>query len=96
MAKFLSVINGIPYMVAESAGITIYDETTELASSLSAGTAISLPSAKTFTGDELEVYLSGVRVDIDRDFTKTSSTQIQFAYDLPIGTLIRFRIDRGA
>lgn len=106
MAKFLQLSNGIPRMVDESASPTIYDETLEVVSSgagageingpISAGTPVTLPSSKTYVGDELECYIDGDRLTPVFDYTFNSSTTVTFTFELLVGDVIRFRIDRGS
>jgi len=105
MAK-LELIGGIPRMRPESANPAIYDETLEIVGSgagagqlngpISAGTPITLPSSKTYTGDELEVYLESDRLIPIFDYSYSSATQIAFTFEIKVGDVIRLRIDRGA
>lgn len=105
MAK-LELVNALPRMKAESGSPTIYDETLEVVSSgagageingpITSGTSITLPSSKTYTGDELEIYLNGDRLVPVFDYSYDSSTQVSFTFELVVGDIIRFRIDRGA
>lgn len=105
MGKFLRVIDGVPRMVEEGGSPSIYDETitvvaaapgsNEILGPVTAGTHITLPNSKTYTGDELQVYLNGIRMDDVLDYTHFSSTQIDFVFDLEVGDLIRFYIDRN-
>lgn len=105
MAKKLALVSGIPRMVDESASPTIYDETLEVVSSgagageingpISAGTPVTLPSAKTYTGDELECYIDGDRLTPVFDYTFDSTSTVAFTFELKAGDVLRFRIDRG-
>lgn len=102
----LELINGLPRMTAEAGAPTIYDETLTVVSSgagageingpISAGVPIALPSGKTYTGDELEVYLDGDRLTPVFDYTFDSSTEVAFTFEIKVGDVIRFRIDRSA
>ena len=104
MAKFLTLSNGIPRLQSESSSIIIYDETLEVVSSgagagqingpITAGTPVTLPSGQTYTGDEL--YFSTDRLIPIYDYTFNSSTTVVFTFELKVGDLIRFRIDRSA
>ena len=109
MARKLQLINGIPRMAEESATPVIYDETITVVSSgasgnnldgpISAGVAITLPDSGTYIASELEVYLSGQRIDEIFDYNHIGSgtrTQVSFTFDLEVDDKIRFRIDRGA
>lgn len=105
MAKKLALVAGIPRMVEESANPAIYDQALKVVSGtagageitgpISAGTPITLPSGKTYTSDELEVYLAGDRMKAVFDYNYTSSTQVSFTFQLLVGDVIRFRIDRA-
>ena len=77
---------------------TIYDETTVIGSGgISTGTPITLPSSKTFTGDELELFLGGQFLEPGFDYTYvgdgTDYTQISVTFDLLENERLRFRID---
>ena len=111
MGRFLRLINGIPRMADEAAGssIEIYDESLEVVASgagagqingpITTGTPITLPNAKVYTDEELEVYLNGTRLDNPGDYAYEGSgarTQISFAFDIIVTDIIRFRIDRSA
>jgi len=96
----LSLVNGIPRMTTEAGSIAIYDQTFTVVSDITAGTAVTLPLAQTYTSEELEVRLNGVRMDSGVDYTFVGSpprTQILFTLDLVGGVnpdQINFRIDR--
>jgi hypothetical protein len=102
MAKFLQLVSGIPRMVTESSAVTIYDQTFTVISDITTGTPITLPSAGTYTGEELEVRLNGIRMDSGIDYNFIGSpprTQISFTFDLVGGSnpdYINFRVDRPA
>lgn len=105
MAK-LELVNGVPRMRAEAAAPSIYDETLEVVSGtagagevqgpISAGTPVTLPDSKTYTGDELEVWLDGDRLVPIFDYTFDSSTTVAFTFEIKVGDTLRFRIDRPA
>jgi len=109
MAKFLRLVNGVPRMVDESASPTIYDESIDVVSGtpgageiqgpVSAGTPVTLPSSKTYDSEELEVWLNNVRLEVVADYNyegSTPRTQVSFTFNLEVGDVVRFRIDRGA
>ena len=109
MAKKLQLVNGIPRMIDESSTPAIYDETitivesatgdNELDGPISTGIAITLPGSGTYEASELEIYLSGQRIDEIFDYNYIgvgTRTQVSFTFDLEIDDKIRFRIDRGA
>jgi len=105
MAKFTRIISGVLRSFDESGSPTIYDRTILIVASgavspdlngpVSAGTSISLPSGQTYTGDELQVYLNGLRLDDVLDYNTTSSTQVQMTFNLEAGDKLRFYIDRN-
>lgn len=105
MAKFLRLSNGVPRSFDESGSPAIYDRTISILASgavspdlngpISAGTNITLPSGQTYTGEELQVYLNGLRLDDVLDYNTTSSTQIQMTFSLEAGDKLRFYIDRN-
>lgn len=110
MARVLELINGVPRMRDETGGaITIYDESitivasspgaNELVGPIVTGTPVTLPSSKTYDSNELEVYINGQRIEDVFDYNLVGSpprTQVSFTFDLEIGDIIRFRIDRSA
>ena len=110
MASVLSLVNGIPRSITVSASPAIYDERLEVVASgagageinaadAETGDPVTLPSAKTYTSDELEIYLNGQRLEDTVDYSYVSSpprTQISFTFDLVAGDVIRFRIDRDS
>lgn len=93
-------------MRAEAASPAIYDETLKVVTSgagageingpISAGTPVTLPSSKTYTGNELEVYLDGDRLKPVFDYSFASGTTVSFTFELKVDDVIRFRIDRAA
>jgi hypothetical protein len=108
MGKFLRLSNGIPRMVEETGLVEIYDERLTVVSSspgagevegpISTGTPITLPDSRTYVGLELKVFLNGQPLESVEDFTFEGSpprTQISFNFDIEVGDLIRFRIDRA-
>ena len=99
MAKFLQIINGIPRMITETAAVTIYDQTTTLVAGVTTGVAVTLPASGTYTGEELELRLNGVKMDSGIDYNFVGSpprTQVSFTFDLVIGDQLNFRVDRPA
>jgi len=98
MGNFLRLQNGIPRSAAEGSGAAIYDASVELASPITAGTSVTLPSSQTYDSGELEVYLNGTRLEAVFDYTYVGSpprTQVQFTFNLVVGDHYRFRIDRA-
>lgn len=102
MSKKLTLVAGVPRMVDEAAATTIYDQTLVVVSDITAGTPVTLPSGGTYTDEELEIRLNGVRMDsgIDYNFVGIAPrTQVSFTFDLVGGANpdnINFRVDRPA
>jgi hypothetical protein len=93
MAKFLQIVNGIPRMVSTSS--TTYDQLATIGGTITAGTAITLPSSQTYTGVELQVYVNGIFQEVTVDYNYVGSaprTQVTFTYDLLTTDQLRFRI----
>lgn len=105
MAKFLRLVNGIMKSFEESGSSPIYDRYLEVVASgaganqingpITAGTNITLPSSQTCTGDELQIFLNGLRLDNVLDYNHVSSTQISFLFNLEVTDVLRFYIDRN-
>jgi len=105
MAKFTRIVNGVLRSFEESGSPTIYDQTISIVASgavspdlngpVTSGTNITLPSSKTYTGDELRITLNGIILDNVLDYNYVSSTQINFLFNLEVGDAVRFFIDRG-
>jgi len=105
--KELELVDGIRKMTNAEAPLAIYDQTigivassptgNELIGPIVAGVDITLPAAQTYddTSEQLEVYLNGLRMEVDRDYNQVSTTQIEFVFDIVVGDSIRFRIDRN-
>ncbi len=98
MAKKLALVNGIPRMMPELGGVvTIYDQTYDVVSLITSGTPLTLPAAGSYTDEELEVSLNGVRMDSGVDYSYVGvapRTQITFAFDLVSNDRVHFRIDQ--
>jgi hypothetical protein len=109
MASFITVISGIPTLQTESAAATIYNETltvvsgtpgtNEVQGPVTTGTAVTLPQSGTYTQDELEIRLNGVRLEEVVDYqiigASPPRTQVQFTFDLVVGDQLVFRVDRA-
>lgn len=96
MAKALQLVNGVPRTVTIGEP-TIYDQASNINSTINTGTNVPLPSGQTYDSSELEVYLNGVRLTYTYDYNYVGSvprTQITFTFDLVSGDVVRFRIDR--
>ena len=106
MAKKLALVAGIPRMTEESASPAIYDQTLTVVASgaganevngpITAGIPVTLPASKAYDSLELEVYLAGDRLKPIFDYNYDSSTTVSFTFQLLVGDVIRFRIDRSA
>jgi hypothetical protein len=107
MGSFVRLVNGVPRTFAESSSVTIYDQSITVVTSgaganqvngpVTAGTSVTLPSSKTFTSAELQIYLNGDRLEPTIDYSYVGSpprTQVQFTFDLLVGDRLDFRIDR--
>lgn len=100
MGRFLRISNGVARSFDEATAPSIYDQTVTLGATLTTGTAYTIPSSQTYTSEELEVYLNGIRLDSLIDFNYVGGspprTQITFTFDLLSGDILRFRIDRNS
>lgn len=106
MTKLVQLLNGVPRVnnISTGAGPTIYDEHVTIVASgaganemngpVTSGSPVTLPGAKTYTAEELEVYVNGQRLEDVFDYSHASSTTVTFTFDLVVGDRIRFRIDR--
>lgn len=102
MAKKLALVSGLPRMVDEGAALSIYDETFTVVTNITTGTPVTLPNSGTYTGEELEIRLNGVRMDSGIDYNTVGAgptrTQVVFTFDLLGGTYpdsVNFRVDRA-
>ena len=86
----------------------VYDATLTLVTSspgagqiigpITAGTAVTLPNSQTYNSSELNVFLNGQKLEVTFDYTYVGSvprTQIQFTFDLVVGDMIEFNIERS-
>ena len=76
---------------------TIYDQTYSVGSTITTGTAITLPASGTYSSAELEVYLNGQVMSPTTDYAYVGSiprTQITLTFDAIAGDLIRFKVMR--
>jgi hypothetical protein len=99
----LSLVRGVPR--GQSTLPLIYDQSTSVASPITAGTALTLPASGTYTLNSssvanLQVYLNGDRMEQTFDWTTSGSgpnyTAIQFTFNLVAGDRVDFRIDRAS
>ena len=108
MAKKLTLVSGLPRMVNEGASATpIYDQSLTVVASgaganevngpINAGVSVTLPSAGTYNSTELQIFLNGTRLEAVFDYNYVGAvmrTQVQFTFDLVVGDVLVFRIDR--
>lgn len=96
--KFTQLVNGFLRSVSESNPVTtIYDQEFIAGSVVTTGTAITLPSSKTYTSAELNVFFNGQRLFLADDYNYVGTaprTQITLTFDLMIGDKVGFVIDR--
>jgi len=94
MAKRLVLVNGIPRMVEE---LEIYNEIIIVDFIITTGSPVTLPNSKTYLGDELEVRLNDLLLQLGIDYNVEGSSpysQVSFTFDLIPPDQINFRIDR--
>ena len=99
MGKFLRLSNGVARSFDEASSVTIYDQAIDVASTITTGTPVTLPSGGTYDSQELEVYFNGQVLDDVADYNFVGvvpRTQVAFTFQLEIGDRIRFRKIRGA
>lgn len=99
MGKFLRLVAGQQRSFDESSSPTIYDQLVTIGSTITTGTAQTLPAGGTYDSAELEIWLSGQRLAVTEDYNYVGSplrTQVTFTFDLVAGDKIRYRVDRGA
>jgi hypothetical protein len=91
----ISTGDRIHFRINQSADpFTIYDEIIAVGSTITTGTAITLPNSQTYTDVELEVYLNGQLLEDVSDYNYVGiapRTQIQMTFDLIAGDRLRFR-----
>lgn len=95
MSRFVQIVNGVLRGVSQNA-IAIYDESTEITSTLTSGSPLTLPSGQTYEGSDLKVFFNGQAIETVRDYNFVGSaprTQVSFTFDLEPGDVIRFRIN---
>lgn len=93
MTSFTRFVNGVLTTVQ----IDSFDESIAYPSGLSAATNITIPNSKSFTtsdASDILIIANNTLREVTRDFTVVGSgptyTQIQFIYDLPTNTTVRF------
>lgn len=95
MATILKLVNGLPTMV--DTADTAFDDSIYYASGLTSGTNITIPNSNEFINTDASDIIITVNKqlqEVTRDFTVVGSspyTQIQFSYDLPSDSVVRFK-----
>jgi hypothetical protein len=98
MATFTSIVNGVLRSSNASGLPSIYDQTIAVASTITTGTAVTLPASQTYTSSELTVELNTVVLEPGVDFNYVGTgarTQITLTFDLINGDRLRFQIMRN-
>lgn len=99
MSLATSIVTGVLRLVSISATLpSIYDASENIATTITSGTAHTLPSSGSYTGDELEVYFNGQVLDPTTDYSSVGTgtkTQISFTFNLLSGDHLRYRTIRG-
>ena len=108
MAKFLRLVNGVPRQFDEASTISVYDEiltvvadspsSNEVEGPITTGSNVTLPNSGEYDSIELEVYLNGTRLNDVMDYNYEGSsprTEVSFTFDLIVGDVLRFRVDRA-
>ena len=98
MANVLALVNGVPRMTVTAVTyVAVYDASITLVSTVTSGTAITLPSGQQYNSTELNIFLNGQKLD-PADYTYVGSvprTQVSFGQNLVAGDLLEFQIERA-
>jgi len=95
---FLALVNGFPRSQAANVYVPVYDQRYTVASPITSGTAVTLPASGSYVGAELQVYFNGQRLEPSADYNYVGSgtkTQVTFTFNLVVGDLVDFRVDRS-
>lgn len=109
MANALAMVNGVPratisaapYIAAYSANLTVVASgatTGQINGPVNAGVSVTLPNSQTYNSTELDLFLNGQKLENVIDYTYVGSaprTQVQFTFQLVVGDVLEFRIDRS-
>ena len=97
--KVVTFVSGIPRSQTYIASSTsVYEADLEVSSTITAGTAVTLPSAETYIDVELTIFLNGARLENTYDYTyvgSTPRTQVMFTFDLYSPDRLVFRKEIG-
>lgn len=97
MGKFLRLINGVARQVEEAATTVILptENTYTVVSTISSGTAVTIPNSMAYDSTDLEVFLNNARCTHLFDFNYVGAsaprTQVSFTFDLKAGDVLFFR-----
>jgi len=104
----LTLVNGVPRSVSAPVYVPIYETSLQLVSGspgagqitgpIVAGTNITLPSGQQYNSTDLTVFLNGDRMEAVYDYNYVGTvprTQIQMTFNLVVGDLLVFRVDRS-
>jgi hypothetical protein len=84
MARYITLSNGIPHLAVDP-GVSLYDQPFVLTSTITAGTAVTLPAGGTYTSTDLQITLNGQVLEDTFDYNWLGSpprTQVSFTFDL--------------
>lgn len=108
MSGFLTLTRNVPRLVTAPSYVAVYDQiltvvsgtpgANEIQAPVTAGTPVTLPGSQTFNSSELSIFLGGVRLEAVLDYSYVGSvprTQVQFTFDLVVGDVLTFRIERA-
>ena len=93
--SFTRIVNGIPRV--QTAVPNVVNNELDVVATVVSGTSVTIPGSGSYTGDELEITLNGIRLLVTTDYVYVGSpprTQVQFAFDLVAGDILNFRTDR--
>jgi hypothetical protein len=108
MGKFLRLSGGVARQFTESSAVAIYDQqltivsgspanSNQMTGPVNAGVSVTLPQSGTYSSAELQVQLNGQQLEPVLDYTYVGSgtrTQVQFTFQLVVGDVVDFRVDR--
>lgn len=92
--KYLRLVNGIARMTLSPLSSEIYDQTSVISGTVTAGTNITLPSSGSYTDAELKIDLNGIDLEPVIDYNYVGSaprTQVQLTFDAVDGDRLRFK-----
>jgi hypothetical protein len=102
--RAVKLVNGVLRGVdVESALPSIYDQRSNIVSTITTGTAVTLPSSGSYTVSSgitsLNIYLNSLRLEYTSDWNTSgagpSFTAVVFTMDLVAGDVVDFRTERN-